>query len=317
MQNGNNTFKVSVIIPVYNAQKYVKDAIESALSIEEVGEVLLVDDGSSDNTLELCKTLEIQNERIKVFQHKDKKNHGPAASRNIGILNATCDYVAFLDADDYYLSNRFVCEKKLFNTTTGIEVVYGCSHTIFTDEINKEKYYTYEQNNIYTLSEIVPSEKLFKALLFYWYGRLHTSTITVKKESFKKTGLFNETLKWAEDTEMWLKLSLQTKMLPGNIQTPVSLRRIHESNIVHETNKAQFYKNKMYESLFIWALQKKNSFEILNDIFNAHRLYLINQNKLSRRDFFLIKILKQHPAIIFNSFFWKKVRLLYLNDSKT
>src|SRR5665647_118635 len=149
MQNDNNPFKVSVIIPVYNAQKYVKDAIESALSIDEVGEVLLVDDGSSDNSFELCKLLETNYDRIKVFQHKDKKNHGPAASRNIGILNATFDYVAFLDADDCYLPNRFAYEKMLFKTTKDIEVVYGCSYTVFTDETSQEKYYTYEQNDIY------------------------------------------------------------------------------------------------------------------------------------------------------------------------
>ncbi|WP_228442012.1 glycosyltransferase family 2 protein [Chryseobacterium nematophagum] len=103
--------KISVIIPVYNAEKYVQQAVESALQFEKVYEVILVEDGSPDNVLSVCERLRDQYPRVKLFQHADKKNHGAGASRNLGIANASGDFIAFLDADDYYLSNRFDAEK--------------------------------------------------------------------------------------------------------------------------------------------------------------------------------------------------------------
>lgn len=307
-------FKVSVIIPVYNTEKYVTKAVDSARSLSVVGEILLIDDGSVDNSYQLCKTLEKEHSIIRVLQHPDKKNHGPAASRNLGILNAHQDYIAFLDADDYYLPNRFSYEKRIFQAELSTDVVYGCSHTIFITAEGREKYYNYETSDIYTLSQRVPPETLFNALLFYQYGRLHTSAITIKKEVLNKTGLFNEKLKWAEDTELWLKLSLKTKMVAGNIETPISHRCIHNDNIVHQTGQAAFYKNKMYRSLFKWSLKQHFPFEIANNIFNTHKSYLIAQKKLSNRASFFGLYFIKDPTIIFYPFFWKKLKLTYFNN---
>src|SRR5687767_10956534 len=106
--------KISVIIPVYNAEKYVTQAVESALQFEEVYEVILIEDKSPDNALEVCRQLAEKNDRVKLFQHPDKGNHGAGPTRNLGLENATGDFIAFLDADDYYLPNRFDAEKELF-----------------------------------------------------------------------------------------------------------------------------------------------------------------------------------------------------------
>ena len=103
--------KISVIIPVYNAEKYITQAVESALQFEEVCEVILVEDKSPDNALEVCKNLAKTFDRVTLYQHPDKGNHGAGASRNLGMKMATGDYIAFLDADDFYLPNRFEAEK--------------------------------------------------------------------------------------------------------------------------------------------------------------------------------------------------------------
>lgn len=65
--------KISVITPVYNAEKYVTQAVESALQFDEVHEVILVEDQSPDNALEVCKKLAEQYDRVKLYQHPDKK----------------------------------------------------------------------------------------------------------------------------------------------------------------------------------------------------------------------------------------------------
>ena len=94
--------KISVIIPVYNAGKYVKSAVESALMQDETKGVILVEDGSPDNSLQVCRELAEKHEAVTLYRHPDHQNHGAGESRNFGIEKAACDYIAFLDADDLW-----------------------------------------------------------------------------------------------------------------------------------------------------------------------------------------------------------------------
>lgn len=79
--------KISVIIPVYNAEKYVRRAVESALQQEKCGEVILVEDRSPDNALEVCKKLESEYKNLILYQHEGNANKGPGPSRNLGDLS--------------------------------------------------------------------------------------------------------------------------------------------------------------------------------------------------------------------------------------
>jgi glycosyltransferase involved in cell wall biosynthesis len=109
-----NHLSVSVIIPVYNAAAYVNKAVESALMQPEVAEILLIEDGSTDNSLAICKTIAEKNDKVKLLFHKNNTNKGAGESRNLGVKNAKSDFIAFLDADDYFLPGRFEAEKKMF-----------------------------------------------------------------------------------------------------------------------------------------------------------------------------------------------------------
>ena len=121
---------ISIIIPVYNAERFLEKAVDSALQFSEVKEILLVEDGSPDQSLEVCKKLLIKDKRIKLLQHPDQGNHGAGASRNLGLEKATGDFIAFLDADDYYLINRFDAEKEIFNNEKIFPIIYLFSFTI-------------------------------------------------------------------------------------------------------------------------------------------------------------------------------------------
>lgn len=91
--------KVSIIIPVYNLDKYLKKCIESVIIQTYYNlEILLIDDGSVDNSLEICKFYEKLDKRIRVLQHE---NHGVSFTRNKGIQNATGEYLMFVDGDDW------------------------------------------------------------------------------------------------------------------------------------------------------------------------------------------------------------------------
>ena len=80
---------VSVIIPVYNAEKYIEKAVSSALQLEEVKEIILIEDASPGDDLAICKGLVEQHEKIKLYTHPNNENRGAGASRNLGIINAT------------------------------------------------------------------------------------------------------------------------------------------------------------------------------------------------------------------------------------
>ena len=93
-----NLYEYSFIAPVYNAEKYIAECIESILKQGEGCELILVDDGSTDTSGEICDLYAEQYKRIKVFHNK---NSGPAAARNFGLEKASGNYVIFVDSDDY------------------------------------------------------------------------------------------------------------------------------------------------------------------------------------------------------------------------
>lgn len=91
--------EVSIIVPIYNRESTLEECVNSIISQDFVDfELLLVDDGSTDNSLDICKRYEKKDKRIKVYS---KDNGGPASARNYGIRKATGKFLAFVDSDDY------------------------------------------------------------------------------------------------------------------------------------------------------------------------------------------------------------------------
>lgn len=103
--------KISVIIPIYNAEKCLKRCIDSVVEQTYSNlEIILIDDGSTDRSYAICKEYEENDERIRVFQ---QQNSGVSVARNYGLKMITGKYVMFLDSDDYFELN--ICEKLLDN----------------------------------------------------------------------------------------------------------------------------------------------------------------------------------------------------------
>ncbi|MCK7467665.1 MAG: glycosyltransferase family 2 protein [Desulfosudis oleivorans] len=246
---------VSVIIPVFNAEKFVKEAVESALIQPEVKEILLIEDNSTDNSLEICKQIvQLYPEKVKLFQHKNKKNNGAGASRNIGLKNATGDYIAFLDADDFYLPERFKETFEILAKTPSLDGVYGAVGTHFESEEVKEKYgniLTFKVFN--TVWEQTEPENLLKLLLEGGKGWLHLNTITIKRELLKKSGFFNTKMKQGQDTHFIWKLAASGNLTRQSIDKPVSLRRAHENNRVHNDKEAKFYHTYLVPEFYKWG----------------------------------------------------------------
>lgn len=233
--------KISVIIPVYNAEKYVSQAVESALQFEEVYEVVLIEDKSPDNALQVCRELAENNSRVKLYQHPDQGNHGAGASRNLGIEKSEGDFISFLDADDYYLPNRFDAEKELFKNND-VDGVYGAIGVHYYSEKAKDQYYKVFGDRLTTVYKKHPPKDVFPGQLnmIGTFGLFSIDALTIRKSSLKNMEYFFKThLKLHQDTEFLFRLSYYLNLYPGILDKAVAVRGVHENNRITKVDNRE------------------------------------------------------------------------------
>ncbi len=248
---------ISVIIPVYNAEKYVSKAVDSALQFAEVKEVILVEDASPDNALELCQRLEKEHQRVHLYQHPNGENKGAGASRNLGIEKATQEFIAFLDADDYYLPNRFEAEKELFQKPE-VEGVYGALGVDYYTEKAKEQNFSIFGNQLDTIYKKADPKDVFPGQMYLKgsFGLIHLDTLTVRRKSLGNWDLkFNETLRLHQDTDFTIRLSYYLNLFPGSIDQTVAMRGVHEENRITQVESQKI--NPASTRVLLWKALKE------------------------------------------------------------
>lgn len=163
---------ISIVIPVYNAQKTIGPTIESILNQDyDKFELILVDDGSQDGSLEICRGFAEKDERIQVFH---QENRGVTAARKLGVCNSKEEWLTFIDADDLLTKNAL---KKMLAFSTDVDVVSASA--FFCDEkcenpkdppIKREDVfldgYAYAKKLILEKELWMPWGKLFRRKLF-------------------------------------------------------------------------------------------------------------------------------------------------------
>jgi glycosyltransferase involved in cell wall biosynthesis len=190
---------VSVIIPVFNRYFFLERAVLSVLYQEEFrGEIIIVDDGSTDKTPALIEQLQKCNpEKIRTFRQKQA---GPAAARNHGIHMAKFPLIAFLDSDDHWHKKKLRLQVALLKSNPK----YLISHTQEKwlrngEHLNKKKKHHPRHGNIFD-----------HCLQLCAVGM---STVLVRKELFDIVGMFDETLPCCEDYDFWLRVSCRFPFL--------------------------------------------------------------------------------------------------------
>ena len=245
---------ISVIIPVYNAAAFIEKAVTSALFHNEVNEVVIVNDGSTDDSLAILQRIQQTDARIKIYHHENNNNKGRSASRNLALKKATQPFIAFLDADDFYLENRFEADKNLFESDSAIEGVYNAIGVQFyRDFSNAEQ----EELFLTTTKEALHPNELFDYLLNGKKGYFSIDGLTIKREVFSKIGLFQEHLVVAEDTDLILKMALTSKLVAGNIKEAVAIRGVHDVNSFNQSQLYKIHRQNMYESVLKWSFENQ------------------------------------------------------------
>jgi glycosyltransferase involved in cell wall biosynthesis len=131
---------VSVIIPFFNAEKFLQETIESAIAqTYDNWELLLVDDGSTDNSSEIALHYIKQcSEKVRYLEHSNHQNRGACATRNLGICNAKGEYIALLDADDVWLPHKLEQQVAILDSQPEAAMVYGPSQKWYSWTGNPE-----------------------------------------------------------------------------------------------------------------------------------------------------------------------------------
>lgn len=311
--------KVSVIIPVYNAAAFLEKAVQSALQLEEVQEILLIEDKSTDNSLEICKKLVAENPKIKLFQHADQGNHGAGATRNLGLEKASQEFIAFLDADDYFLPNRFDAEKELFKNEK-IEGVFGAIGTEFLSEKGKLEFEEkFKNNTLTTVNHHAEGNDIFLGLIGIdeSFGHFfHLNSLTVRTVSLRKNQLkFNENLRVHQDSDFIIKLSYHCHLKSGIIEKAIAIRGVHDDNRITKIKpySTKFYHNHLLlqKSIYQWSKTvKMDKIAAKNIKLNYLSYKLANENGFQKYfNFFKIGILN-------SEFFKMKYRFHALNKPK-
>jgi len=212
---------VSVIIPTYNREKYVVEAIESVLAqTYQNFEIIIVDDGSTDGTE---KILEPYRDRV-VYIYQE--NQGPSVARNTGIRRATGQFIAFLDSDDLWLPEKLEVQVAYMETNPEVGLVH-------TGKLLREERPTGPILKEWPYAELSRSGHIFPEM--FLEPTVSTSTVVARRECFDVAGLFDEELTRGADHHLFLRIARHFPI--GYIPRPLGVYRMHETNI---TKKDRF-----------------------------------------------------------------------------
>ena len=217
---------VSVIIPAFNVEKFIAEAIDSVLSQDYPAiEIIVVDDGSTDFTRRI---VESYGEKVCFLA---QPNQGAAAARNRGIGVAKGFYVAFLDGDDVWARGKLKTQVRALQNSG-----YKMAHSGFSVwSPNSDGRYPPAAAQIAKAEEARSPDLMAKS--GWLYGELlldclvWTSTVVVEAEELRQAGLFDVTLRKGQDYDLWLRLSRRIPVL--GIQKVLALYRNNPSSITY------------------------------------------------------------------------------------
>jgi len=222
--------KISVIIPAYNSERFIGEAIESVLAQDyPAHEIIVVNDGSIDGTADVLN----QYRRSIIARHT--KNQGTGAARNIGLHMATGNYIAFLDVDDLWTRHKLKRHLEAFRK-------YPDRGLSFSDHAETDLFLTVRAKSHFARLQYQASLHLggplkpqhFKGLIRENFIGT-ASIVVIKKELVDRVGFFNESRIIAEDYEYYLRCAMVSEFIP--IHEVLVHKRMHASNFTNDVTR--------------------------------------------------------------------------------
>lgn len=230
--------QVSVVIPVWNGERYLKEAIESILNQDFTDfELIIIDDGSTDDSGRIAATFAHDNRVVVMTQ----ENAGVVAARNIGLQNAKGEFVAFLDADDIAKRDRLSKQVAYLQANPEVAVV-GSHITFFSDKDGELRTQEFPSNSDQVASALESGNPLAQP------------AVMLRKSMAIAAGGYRAAFKFgAEDYDLWLRLSEKHPL--SNLPEVLTLYRIHPDSLTHRLR----YEQTLAALAAVCAHQRRNS----------------------------------------------------------
>ena len=217
---------ISVIIPCYNAEKMIRETIESVLAqTYQDFEIIVVDDGSTDHSKEIIQSF---GEKVKYIY---QENGGQSAARNTAIRASNGKYLAFVDADDLWFPEKLEKQLKRMNET-GVDWCF-CDCEIFVDET---------KNIVGVYSQLVYPPQTGNVAVDLLMGNFIASpTPIVSKKIFEKAGYFDESpeIRSGEDWEEWVRITIISKV--EYVAETLARYRVHSASVTNNEDPEKVY----------------------------------------------------------------------------
>lgn len=214
---------ISVLMPVYNGERYLKQAIESILAQTFTDfEFLIIDDGSSDRSIEILQTYAAQDSRIRLTL---RENRGIPRTRNQLLAQATGELVAIMDADDVALPDRFQLQVEFLRQHPEVVCVGGA-----LDWID-------EKGRLLGHCPMPQDDAELQKLMLGGISLLHHPTTMARRAALVQVGGYNETMTASSDLDLWLRLGEIGQL--ANLPDTVLQYRLHAKSITHAKQTKQ------------------------------------------------------------------------------
>jgi glycosyltransferase involved in cell wall biosynthesis len=262
MSQSSETLPISIVIPAFNCGSVLAETLESvrAQTFRDF-EVVIVDDGSTDDTAQVVRRFCKMDSRFSLIQ---QSNGGASVARNVGVQRARGEWIAFLDGDDVWLSEKLERQMELSRQDTR-------ANLLFTN------YYKWDGRRdlftTYAADKPLPEGDTLEQLIFkYLY---HTSTVVVRRQTLLDAGPFDAGLKLSEDWDIWLRIAESGIWARGIREPLVRYRRWPGSNSMRNRLKPIEYTVRMLEKHICAARRPdllplyRHSLADVNSFYNA------------------------------------------------
>lgn len=233
---------VSVIIPCYNRREYIGMTLDSCLKQAEISEIIVVDDGSSDGTIDIVNEFAAKDNRVRLTTHAHNRNLGTGTSRNLGLSLVTNPFFSFLDSDDIYQPERFDKLLAMLSNDNNLDVV--CDNVFSYDQTLANR--IQERDFIWQGMSDIDFEQLLSGLP---HNRISIIGLLIRRKTAGQLR-FASDLHIAEDTDYLWQLSRHLKIRHAGYSESYVKRRIHPTNITKDEKKHRHCCKLLYQKWY-------------------------------------------------------------------